>query len=169
MSKKNTLMIVAITLLILVSAIGAAAAAGDLETDLAQVRASTARFHRPEAAMAEGWGILPILDHCVELPGVGGEGYHLTKLANIDTTLDLRDPEALVYAPGPNDQWQLAAVAYVVNAAQWDAEGHAEPPSLMGQSFHYFPLTKNYVLHAWVWRNNPAGMFDDWNPEVSCP
>jgi hypothetical protein len=23
-------------------------------------------------------------------------------------------------------------------------------------------------LHAWIWQNNPAGMFEDWNPTVSC-
>jgi hypothetical protein len=167
MNKNRLMMMVALALLLLAGA--TSVFAGDVQADLAALRAATARFHRPEVAMAEGWGILPILDHCVELPGVGGEGYHLTKLANIDTTLDLRDPEALVYAPGPDGQWQFAAVAYVVNAAQWDAEGHTEPPSLLGQRFHYFPLTKNYVLHAWVWRHNPLGMFDDWNPNVTCP
>ena len=26
-----------------------------------------------------------------------------------------------------------------------------------------------YILHAWIWKNNPAGMFEDWNPKVSCP
>jgi hypothetical protein len=26
-----------------------------------------------------------------------------------------------------------------------------------------------YILHAWVWKNNPAGMFEDWNPTVTCP
>jgi hypothetical protein len=98
--RKIFMMIVMLSFLILASAISVAA--GDLETELAQLRQATARFHRPEVAKAEGWGILPILDHCVELPGEGGEGYHLTKLANIDTTIDLRDPEALVYAPGPN-------------------------------------------------------------------
>lgn len=25
-----------------------------------------------------------------------------------------------------------------------------------------------YLMHAWIWRPNPAGMFADWNPEVSC-
>src|SRR5690606_17142716 len=25
-----------------------------------------------------------------------------------------------------------------------------------------------YVLHAWVFKDNPAGIFEDWNPDVSC-
>jgi hypothetical protein len=30
------------------------------------------------------------------------------------------------------------------------------------------PAVGFYIKHAWVWMNNPAGMFADWNPEVSC-
>jgi hypothetical protein len=26
-----------------------------------------------------------------------------------------------------------------------------------------------YVLHAWIFEHNPAGMFEDWNPRVVCP
>ena len=25
-----------------------------------------------------------------------------------------------------------------------------------------------YLMHAWVWKDNPAGMFADWNPDVTC-
>ncbi len=24
------------------------------------------------------------------------------------------------------------------------------------------------LMHAWVWKHNPSGMFADWNPNVSC-
>jgi len=24
-------------------------------------------------------------------------------------------------------------------------------------------------LHVWIWRENPSGMFADWNPTVHCP
>jgi len=30
------------------------------------------------------------------------------------------------------------------------------------------PGMAQYILHAWVWKNNPSGMFEDWNPAVSC-
>lgn len=26
-----------------------------------------------------------------------------------------------------------------------------------------------YVLHAWVFKKNPAGTFEDWNAKMSCP
>ena len=25
-----------------------------------------------------------------------------------------------------------------------------------------------YELHVWAWRDNPSGVFVDWNPRVSC-
>ena len=30
------------------------------------------------------------------------------------------------------------------------------------------PAVGFWLQHAWVWKHNPAGMFADWNPEVSC-
>jgi hypothetical protein len=27
----------------------------------------------------------------------------------------------------------------------------------------------HYDLHAWIWKDNSRGVFDDWNPDVSCP
>ena len=167
MSKKNTLMIVSIALLILVSAIGAAA--GDLEAELAQVRAATARFHNVNAALAAGHHLVPGIDYCWEEPGVGGMGYHYVNTSELDTHVDALHPETMVYAPGPNGQLQLGAVEYVVPAPAWDAEGHEDLPSVLGQRFHYSAKTDKYILHAWIWRNNPAGMFEDWNPNVSCP
>jgi hypothetical protein len=26
-----------------------------------------------------------------------------------------------------------------------------------------------WYLHMWVWRENAAGLFADWNPAVRCP
>jgi hypothetical protein len=26
-----------------------------------------------------------------------------------------------------------------------------------------------WILHVWVWRLNPNGVFDDVNPNVTCP
>ena len=44
----------------------------------------------------------------------------------------------------------------------------------MGQHFQYVStpnrhlLPAFYELHVWAWRDNPHGMFVDWNPTVSC-
>ncbi len=55
----------------------------------------------------------------------------------------------------------------------WNA-ANKTPPALLGQVFHYTPSPNRYgipafhALHVWAWRDNPNGMFADWNPRVSC-
>lgn len=139
------------------------------ETELAQLRAATAEFHRPEAAQAAGYDLVPGLDHCFDRLGVGGMGYHYSNVSILDTTVELSRPEAMVYTPGPDGILQLGAVEYIVPAAAWDAEGHTSLPRLFGRSFHFNPALGVYVLHAWAWKHNPSGTFEDWNPNVSCP
>jgi hypothetical protein len=70
-------------------------------------------------------------------------------------------------------QFRLLGVEFLVIAADWHAT-HAAPPVLMGQHFQYvaspypYGLPAFYELHVWAWKNNPHGMFVDWNPNVSC-
>jgi hypothetical protein len=137
----------------------------DVESELAAVRAATAQFHRVDAALDAGY--VPS-GGCVELPGVGGMGYHYVNFDIRDLTVDALAPEAMVYAPGPSGQLQLAAVEYMVYPADaWDAQ-HPEPPSLFGETFHRNQPRNRYDLHVWIWNHNPTGMFEDWNPTVSC-
>jgi len=45
-------------------------------------------------------------------------------------------------------------------------------PTVLGMEMHILvppPGPAFYLMHAWVWKPNPAGMFADWNPEVTCP
>jgi hypothetical protein len=77
--------------------------------------------------------------------------------------VDPNKPEALVYAVGSDGKLRLVAVEYIVN--QSDV---AEPPHLLGHHMH--PFGPFFVLHAWVWQDNPTGTFEDWNPDVApCP
>ena len=65
------------------------------------------------------------------------------------------------------------ALEYVVLQAAWDAT-HSAPPALFGEQFmlnsegNRFGLPAFYALHAWIWKHNPSGMFNPWNPRVSC-
>jgi hypothetical protein len=166
MMKRKVIVVLSVTaVLSLLIAIGVAAAG---QSELAQVRAATAQFHRPEAAQAAGWDLVPGLDHCFDNPGVGAMGYHYINVDLLDLTLDPRQPEAMVYAPGQNGKLHLAAVEWIVPAEPWDAE-YNHPPMVLGQHLHLNEALGVYVLHAWIWQNNPAGMFEDWNPNVTCP
>jgi len=44
----------------------------------------------------------------------------------------------------------------------------AEPPVLFGQKFAQVDAFQLWGLHAWVWKNNPSGIFAPWNPSVNC-
>jgi hypothetical protein len=156
---------VALIIVMALAVVTAAIASG--KSDLAAVRAATAQFHRPEAAQAAGWDLVAGLDHCFVNPGVGAMGYHYINTGLLDLELDPERPEAMVYAPVPNGQPQLGAVEYVVPAAPWDA-ANSEPPEVLGQLLHPNEQLGVYVLHAWIWKNNPAGIYEDWNPNVTC-
>jgi len=137
---------------------------------LAQIRQATAAFHRPEAAKAAGYGLVPGLDFCFENPGVGGMGFHYIDTTELNnTTLNVERPEALVYTPSPQGL-QLGAVEYIVPKALWDATGNPQPPVLQGMPLHFEASLGVYILHVWAWKHNPAGTFEDWNPTVArCP
>jgi hypothetical protein len=144
-----------------------AQARGDGKVALDQVRDATDAYHRVSVAQAAGYNLVPGLDYCFDNPGVGGMGYHYINVAMLDTVIEPLIPEAMVYAPGKNGSLALGAVEYIVPAAAWDAT-HSQPPTLFG---HVFGLDQDlgvYELHVWLWKNNPSGMFFEWNPKVSC-
>jgi hypothetical protein len=170
--RRNTMnrkLLISIGLVVLIAATLATVAFAGGQDDLAKLRAATAQFHRPQTAQETGYDLVPGLDYCFNNPGVGAMGYHYINTEILDTTVDPLQPEAMVYAPGPNGKLKLAAVEFIVPAEAWEAEGHADLPSAYGHSFHLNEALGVYVLHAWIWKNNPAGMFEDWNPRVSCP
>jgi hypothetical protein len=134
---------------------------------LAAVRAATAPFHDTKTAQAAGYVKVAGLDYCFTNPGVGGMGFHLINTRLLDTQLDALHPEAMVYAPGYDGKLQLVAVEYIVPAAAWDP-GHTQLPSVLGQNLHLNAALHVYILHAWIWKHNPSGIFQDWNPNVSC-
>jgi hypothetical protein len=145
---------------------------------LEQARAATAGAHDGVPA---GYGILKDAAGiaCIDMPPMpgmpgGAMGIHYVNGDYVgDPGVDPAKPEALVYEPEKNGQLRLVALEYVTFQAAWDAT-HSSPPSLFGQTFNLTPspnrfgLPAFYSLHAWIWKNNPAGMFAMWNPDVTC-
>ena len=41
-------------------------------------------------------------------------------------------------------------------------------PILFGQQFQRNETFQLWGLHAWVWEENPSGIFANWNPRVTC-
>ena len=166
---------VVVVALIVGAAVSAYALNGSSNPD--KVTAATARFHDVAAAEAAQYG--RFVDTagiaCIAQPGVGAMGVHYVDQGLVgDGAIDPLQPEALVYAPRRDGSLQLAAVEYLVVQQQWDA-AHDAPPALFGQTFmltpapNRFGLPAFYSLHAWLYKHNPAGEFEMWNPNVHCP
>lgn len=146
---------------------GAPADAGQL----ARLRQVTARFHNQDAATAAGYEtrITPCWAH----HSAGAMGYHYGKVDLLDAEVDLLEPEVLMYEPVAGGPMRLVGMEYIVPLAAWEEAGHdlsdpADVPRLLGQSYTRHSFLPIFKLHIWLWRSNPAGVFADWNPNVSC-
>lgn len=135
-----------------------------------EVRRATRDFRDVSVAMAAGYA--PATG-CVSGPEEGAMGLHFANGDLVgDGVLDPERPELLLYEQR-NRRLRLLGVEYLVIAEAWHARNEG-PPVLMGQQFHYagspnrYGLPPFYELHVWAWKDNPHGMFVDWNPAVSC-
>jgi len=164
---------------VLAAALGAGAASASASASasggLAAARAGTAPLHSNAAAQSAGYGLLVDAAGiaCIDNPA-GGMGIHYVNGALVgDDKVNAATPELVVYEPTENGRLRLVAAEYVVFQAAWDAK-HDSAPELFGQEFELveagnrYGLPPFYELHAWLWKHNPAGFFDDWNPRVSC-
>lgn len=136
-------------------------------SELARVRAATARYHDVAVALADGY--IPV-SPCEQSPdGVMGVHYLQPDLA-ADAVIDPTRPELLLYVPG-EDGDRLVGVEYFVAAA---ATGGARP-EVFGVPFdgpmagHSPGMPEHYDLHVWTWRHNPDGTTAQWNPALTCP
>jgi hypothetical protein len=142
------------------SATGSAAA---IASDLAALRRATAPFHQFKTATAAGWSAK--ITDCMTDPA-GGMGYHYGNPALIDGSVQADAPELLLYEPDKNGGLSLVAVEYIIPYTAHSRD--ADPPVLFGQQFQQNDVFQLWGLHAWVWKDNPSGMFANWNPRVTC-
>ena len=179
MRKRMLLLALLVVPVLALGLLGGLATANDgVSNQLRDVERATRQYRDVEVAKKAGYGELKDKDQiaCIDLSGVGGMGIHYVNLGLVgDPKLDPNEPESLVYAPAHNGRLKLVAVEYIVDAATWDAT-HSGPPTLFGDV--EFPKTPDgnrfgipafYALHAWIYRPNPLGVFNPWNPRVTCP
>jgi hypothetical protein len=168
------------------------------DTDLAPVRAASERFRDVRQALAEGYIPAPgsMCETSAMMGRAGpdiamGVHYFRPELLGISappnprvdgngTHTDFLTPAVLIYEPQPDGSLQLVAVENLVFKKAWEAAGHAAPPSFMGVPYDLMvddPATQadeahgfapHYDRHVWVYRENPFGVFAQFNPNVSC-
>jgi hypothetical protein len=135
----------------------------DLAKDLAALRRVTAPFHNFEKAAAAGWSAQ--ITPCMTDPA-GGMGFHYGNVTLIDGSVSVEEPELLLYEPTRNGRLRLVAVEYIIPYTFHSRS--AAPPVLFGQEFKQNDVFQLWGLHAWVWKQNPSGLFANWNPRVTC-
>ncbi|MEZ5958421.1 MAG: hypothetical protein R3C27_14550 [Hyphomonadaceae bacterium] len=97
------------------------------------------------------------------------------------TYTDFNMPAVLIYEPQADGSMQLVAVENLVFKASWAAAGNTSPPTFHGRAYDEMeddPATTDideahnfmphYDRHVWIYRENPRGMFEPFNPAVSC-
>jgi hypothetical protein len=103
-------------------------------------------------------------------PRVDGNGTHTEFLK----------PAVLIYEPQADGSMALVAVENLVFLKSWHAAGNTAPPSFQGVPFDRMvddPATEldeahafepHYDRHVWLDRQNPQGIFAQFNPAVTC-
>lgn len=132
----------------------------DQQRDLNALYGATVAY--TDFSRAQAAGYTERLTDCMA-DSSGGMGYHYGKVANIDGNARLLEPEILMYEPQRDGSLKFVGIEFVVPLS-----ASATPPSLFGLEFHRNEAFQLWVLHVWLYKDNPSGMFSDWNPTVSC-
>ncbi|MER6219596.1 hypothetical protein ACWCYL_17240 [Streptomyces sp. 900105755] len=135
-------------------------------TDLTPTYTATTDYQYEPFAVTDGYARTDICDKD-GLGGKGGAGYHYVKAAGVGS-LDPAEPSGLLYETDSGGGRALVAAEWIVRA------GSGTVPTLFGRQFQG-PTTvpgvtgSVYTLRAWIWKDNPRGLFAQWNPTVTCP
>jgi hypothetical protein len=122
--------------------------------ELQQARAATARYRDINNAIKDGYSNIN-----VDVPNMG---HHFMKTSLVDATFDIRNPEILVYNGLDTGNPELVAVEYAVPLSYPKPEGFTGSSDVWNDTSG-FPL---WLVHAWVWKYNPDGVFNWTNPKV---
>ena len=168
------------------------------EPTLAEIRAATERFRDVKVALAEGYVRDPMntCETAVTIgrpAEQGGMGVHYfrpdllgitgppnPRVNGNGTHLDFLKPAVLIYEPQADGSVALVAVENLTFARAWGAAGNKAPPSFHGVPYDFMkddPATAadeahmfepHYDRHVWIYRENPNGVFAQFNPNVTC-
>jgi hypothetical protein len=135
-----------------------------LASQLAPLRALTAKFHVFEAAVAAGYSVQAT--DCRDNQPVGAMGYHFLNPAFVDDEANALEPELVIYEPQKNGKLRFVGLEYIIPYAILPET--APPPVLFGEEFLQNAGDQLWMMHVWLGRHNPDGMLATWNPKVSC-
>jgi len=155
-----------------------------LARQLAEAKRATARYRDVAKARADGY-----IQVTQFIPGLG---LHMANLGISNKVFDPAHPQVLLYQPDAAGRLKLVGVAYSIahtgpgdeqpagfagNADVWHYHQNlcflpagtvTITPTLADcRSRHgYFQAKTAWLLHAWIWKTNPGGVFTEYNPKV---
>lgn len=167
------------------------------QPSLDAIRETTARFQDVQVALDEGYVPDPTgICMTAEMEGRSAEdgamGIHYfrpdllgitsvsPRIDGTGTHTDFLNPAVLLYEPQADGGMVLVGVENLVFEKAWREAGHAEPPSFHGRSWDHMvddPATEideshgfapHYDQHLYLYRENPLGALEPFNPEVTC-
>jgi hypothetical protein len=155
-----------------------------LDKQLAAAKAATVKYRDIDVAKADGYFQVTQF-----IPGLG---LHLANLRIPSNTFDPAKPQVLLYQPDSKGNMRLVGVAY-----EFVHTNDTPPAGFAGGSdvWHYhtdlcfqrggsvtiakddasckavgglaFQKQTSWLLHAWIWKANPDGVFTEVNPKVT--
>lgn len=141
----------------------------ELPAELATLRTALLKYQDPIVAVRDGYFSTV---GCISKPS-GGMGIHFLNPQLITPVPDPMRPPILLYE-SVGDELRLTGAEWFVPLAT----GIKERPQLFGRPFDgpmdgHEPLMpaelRHYDLHVWLFKPNPAGLFNSVNPDVVCP
>ena len=168
------------------------------EPTLDQVRAATERFRDVKVALAEGYvrdpmdhcvvapdigrpaadGAMGV--HYIRMDLLGINGPPNPRVSGSGTHTDFNKPAVLLYEPKADGSLELVGVENLVFKTAWAAAGNTQPPTYQGVAWNSMeddPATPideghlfmpHYDRHVWLYRENPKGIYEQFNANVSC-
>ena len=168
------------------------------DPDMTAVRAATEKYRDVNVALAEGYlrdpmnlcdtaemmgrpaeyGVMGIHYFRPDLLGITGPPN--PRVSGTGTHTDFSQPSILIYEPQADGSLELVAVENLVFIKAWEAAGNTAPPTFAGRTFDRMeddPATAideahmfepHYDLHVWLYRENPRGVFAQFNPNATC-
>lgn len=155
-----------------------------LISQLDRIKSATERYRNFDLARINGYK-----QSTEQIPNMGA--HFLNTSLVIDGVFDPEKPEILLYAKNDEDDWELVGISFVQPA---DLVGFEHPEIFEGPldnwHVHYELCTGDkirshssteqeciddggdwvpaygWMIHAWVWVDNPMGVFSMWNPNV---
>ena len=168
------------------------------EPSLAAVRTATERFKDVNVALKEGYvrdpanmcdaagmmgqpdslGVMGI--HYIRMDLLGITGPPNPRVNGTSRHTDFTKPSVLIYEPQADGSVQLVAVENLVFIKAWEEAGNTKAPTFQGVPWDKMvddPKTAideahnfepHYDRHVWIYRDNPSGVFAQFNPNATC-